>query len=179
MGLMFQVDPMGFMDRPGRICRCCWQCSTWQTNDYVNHARRPTVAGAGDRLQIVIGAKDELSASCGTRKELTTLGRTANDIQRRMENGEQGTPERTGADAREIGPVTAEHKDLSHCKRSPRSTAEFREMTTNSRRGRPDDPVDGPCRSGDGDHRRQAKRLERTTGRMKSGWAKSSASPPR
>ena len=84
--------------------------------------RRPTVAGAGDRLQIVIGAKDELSAQLRrTRKEPTTLGRTANDIQRRMENGSKGTQnELEKWTRREIVQVTAEHKDLSA---RPRSTA--------------------------------------------------------
>jgi len=39
------------------------------------------MATAGDRLQIVIGAKDELSAQLReTRKEMTRLGRAANDM---------------------------------------------------------------------------------------------------
>lgn len=91
------------------------------------------MASAGDRLQIVIGAKDELSAQLRqTRKELTTLGRTANDIQRRMENGEQGLQNELEQTRREIVRVTAEHKDLS--RKQSEVNREFREMTTNSRR---------------------------------------------
>jgi len=130
------------------------------------------VASAGDRLQIVIGAKDELSAQLRqTRKELTTLGRTANDIQRRMENGEQGLQNELEQTRREIGRVTAEHKDLS--RKQSEVNREFREMTTNSRRA-----GDQMTRSMDRAGREmgitdgKAKRLERTTGRMKSGWAK-------
>ena len=67
------------------------------------------MASAGDRLQIVIGAKDELSAQLRqTRKELTTLGRTANDIQRRMENGEQGLQNELEQTRREIGRLTSD-----------------------------------------------------------------------
>ena len=130
------------------------------------------MASAGDRLQIVIGAKDELSAQLRqTRKELTTLGRTANDIQRRMENGEQGLQNELEQTRREIVRVTAEHKDLS--RKQSEVNREFREMTTNSRRA-----GDQMTRSMDRAGREmgitdgKAKRLERTTGRMKSGWAK-------
>lgn len=49
------------------------------------------MAMAGDRLQIVLAAKDEISAQIKqTKSDLTSLGRTANEMQRRIESGEQG-----------------------------------------------------------------------------------------
>jgi hypothetical protein len=120
----------------------------------------------------VIGAKDELSAQLRqTRKELTTLGRTANDIQRRMENGEQGLQNELEQTRREIGKVTAEHKDLS--RKQSEVNREFRDMTTSSRRA-----GDQMARSMDKAGREmgitngKAGRLEATTSRMRGGWAK-------
>ncbi len=130
------------------------------------------MASAGDRLQIVIGAKDELSAELRqTRKELTTLGRTANDIQRRIESGEQGLQNEYEQTRREIQRVTTEHKDLA--RKQSEVNREFRDMTTSSRRAgaQMTQSMDRAGREM-GIANGKAHKLERTTGRMRSGWAK-------
>ncbi len=130
------------------------------------------MASAGDRLQIVIGAKDELTAELRqTRKELTQLGRTANDVQRRMENGEQGLQGELEQTRREIQRVTAEHKDLS--RKQSEVNREFRDMTTNSRRAgtQMTSSMDRAGREM-GITSGKAHKLEQATGRMRTGWAK-------
>ena len=119
------------------------------------------MASAGDRLQIVIGAKDELSAQLRqTRRELTQLGRTANDIQRRMENGEEGLQDEYERTRREISRVAAEHKELS--RRQSEVNREFRELATSSRSaGRAYDSTN-----------RKADALNRSTSKLSGGMGK-------
>ena len=86
------------------------------------------MASAGDRLQIVIGAKDELSAQLrGTRKELTNLGRTANDMQRRMEAGEQGLQNEYEQTRRSMDTTRRKLGELQQQQRD--NNREFKRMT--------------------------------------------------
>ena len=90
------------------------------------------MASAGDRLQIVIGAKDELSGQLRhTRKELTNLGRAANDMHRRMEAGEQGLQDEYEQTRVEMTRVQSKMRDLQE--QQKRNNAEYRKMTTTGR----------------------------------------------
>ena len=90
------------------------------------------MASAGDRLQIVIGAKDELSGQLRhTRKELTSLGRAANEMHRRMEAGEQGLQDEYEQTRVEMTRVQSKMRDLQE--QQKRNNAEYRKMTTTGR----------------------------------------------
>jgi hypothetical protein len=91
------------------------------------------MASAGDRLQIVIGAKDELTGQLReTRKEMTRLVRAANDMQRRMENGEQGLQDEYEQTRRELQRLGGEYGDLQN--KQAAVNREMRQLTSNGRR---------------------------------------------
>ncbi len=91
------------------------------------------MANAGDRLQIVIGAKDELTGQLReTRKEMTRLGRAANDMQRRMENGEQGLQDEYEQTRRDLQKLAGEYKQLQT--RQAGVNREMRELSGNTQR---------------------------------------------
>ena len=91
------------------------------------------MASAGDRLQIVIGAKDELTGQLReTRKEMTRLVRAANDMQRRMENGEQGLQDEYEQTRRELQRLGGEYGDLQN--KQAAVNRELKELTGNTRR---------------------------------------------
>lgn len=91
------------------------------------------MASAGDRLQIVIGAKDELTGQLReTRKEMTRLGRAANDMQRRMENGEQGLQDEYEQTRRDLQRLGGEYRQLQT--RQAGVNREMRQLTGNTQR---------------------------------------------
>ena len=119
------------------------------------------MATAGDRLQIVIGAKDELSGQLReTRKEMTRLARSANDMQRRMENGEQGLQDEYEQTRRDLQRLGAEYGDLQD--RQAAANREIKELTRNTRNaGRSFDVAN-----------RKADALNRATGKLSGGMGK-------
>lgn len=87
------------------------------------------MASAGDRLQIVIGAKDELSAQLRqTKKELRDLGRAANDMQKRMEAGEQGVQGELEQTRLKMDRLRLKHQDLEQ--QQKQNTAEYKKLMT-------------------------------------------------
>jgi len=91
------------------------------------------MASAGDRLQIVIGAKDELTGQLReTRKEMTRLGRAANDMQRRMESGEQGLQDEYEQTRRDLQRLGGEYRQLQT--RQAGVNREMRQLTGNTQR---------------------------------------------
>jgi hypothetical protein len=91
------------------------------------------MANAGDRLQIVIGAKDELSAQLrDTRREMTKLARSANDMARRMEAGEDGLQDEYEQTRRDLQRLSGEYKQLQT--RQSAVNREMKELTGNTRR---------------------------------------------
>jgi len=119
------------------------------------------MATAGDRLQIVIGAKDELSGQLReTRKEMTRLARSANDMQRRMENGEQGLQDEYEQTRRDLQRLGAEYGDLQD--KQAAANREIKELTRNTRNaGRGFDVAN-----------RKADALNRSTGKLSGGMGK-------
>ena len=119
------------------------------------------MATAGDRLQIVIGAKDELSAQLReTRRELTQLGRTANEMHKRMEAGEQGLQDEYEQTRVDLERTREKYESLRNEQR--KNTAELKQLTEGTRsQGRAYDYMN-----------RQAEELKRTTRSMQAGWGK-------
>lgn len=90
------------------------------------------MASAGDRLQIVIGAKDELSAKLReTKKEIRDLGRAANDMQRRYENGEQGVQGEIEQTRQHLDRLRLKHQDLE--RQQKENNAEYKRLMTSGK----------------------------------------------
>lgn len=123
------------------------------------------MATAGDRLQIALTTKNEISSELKQVKaDMNSLGRTATDLRRRMDAGEQGLQNEYEQTRRELEKNRLKQLELGRA--ASKAQTEIRQMTTEGTTGarRMGRSFDGTTRSMDKTHR--------ATMTMSSGWAK-------
>lgn len=87
------------------------------------------MAGAAERLQIVIAAKDEISGQIkATKADMTSLGRTADALRKRMEAGEQGV--QNEYEQTRLGIEKNRQKLIQLGREAAQNRSEFRKLTT-------------------------------------------------